>query len=197
MGSINKLAKLSMWLDHGKLQMISDTQSIITAYLQSYNNSERSVQKYESSSIEISSIQVKGSGSSLAKEFGFGEPFEVSFLVRSKEVIPDMSFLLVLHSEDGTRLATMNSTDQNLRKTLTEGALNKVTWKIDSNILTPGTYYISLSVHERYRNSLLDLEHCLSFQVKKINAPERIVIRNTNRAGYLILPGTWDIELCQ
>jgi lipopolysaccharide transport system ATP-binding protein len=199
MGAMSRLTSRCSWLDHGTLVETRNTADVVRDYLHELVEKGTGAVIHKSNLLQISDFKITSTSNidSRKTSLPFGTEFTASFKLGGLIDISNVSFLLTIHTDDGLKLATMNSTDQNLCLDIEVGKQYAIAWKILSNFLTPGVYWVGLSLHDQMRNTILDIDQIGSIEILKINAPERIVIRETMRAGHFILPGSWTISECR
>jgi lipopolysaccharide transport system ATP-binding protein len=199
MGAVSRITQNCYWLEQGILFSHGATEDIVPQYLRRYIDSSDSrffgekdgplaLDKVELLDDQLQTIQ---------RPLFFGESFAVVTYWTAKRDLPQFALFTRIEAEDGTIVGTTNSLDQHKYGAVGANETYRLTWRSVGNVLVPGRYYLTLSVHDQSGMPLDLFQHVMEFQISEIHAPVRFSKSSAKlggRTGYIYLQGEWELS---
>jgi lipopolysaccharide transport system ATP-binding protein len=190
MTAISTLCELSLWLDHGVIRMIDDSQITTQAYLSSDSKCTETI-SFESDytkSAQIKMIKLLDSHGKGTSEFDILSSINVEVIYDIRSNILNHRVGVVVSRYDGLDIFVTNSTDRQDYDDKIQPGMYIATLTIPSQLLAAGKYYLSVYLGEPNVKTHDRREYILSFGIS--GNPFR---SNEKRKGLLVYPFSWKI----
>ncbi|MGD8967676.1 MAG: ABC transporter ATP-binding protein [Anaerolineae bacterium] len=207
LGSVRRLCSRAIWLNEGSVQAEGAVDDVISAYLRYAAGEEesrmratvapvgrisrdggreagRKGERTEDWGLKITDVSLVASTGGGRHVFQVGEPWAVRLNYQAREGIDSPLFKLTIHRNDG--LCVFGSgvllDDLNGHSLAEEG---NILYQVNQLPLMEGTYFLSVSAHNRSDTLTLDHHDRLyTFKVRQVGRGERY--------GLVSLGGRWD-----
>jgi energy-coupling factor transporter ATP-binding protein EcfA2 len=189
MDSVRDLCDQVALLEHGRLVTVGPAVDVIDEYLVDVFHDETfDVQdgaRWGSGEIRIDRAELLGPDGKRASILQTGEPLVVRMHYTAHERVPSPVFGIGIHAADGAYVAGPNTRDCGYAVESVDGE-GIVEVRIERLMLVPGTYAVTVAVHDETGTHPFDFrQKLLSMQVE-LGKPRDLL-------GYLALDTQWDV----
>lgn len=192
LGTVQSLCEYVYWFEHGRIQKEGSPTDVVMAYLsksaQQETNGHRNLDeaRWGTGRIRITHVELCNEDGIPQHAFPTGAPMSIRIHYEAPEPVEDPVFGLAIHDQSGTHLCGPNTDFGGLVIPRAEGR-GCVTYHIPELVLLPGTYYVSVSAHNRPDTEMYDYHDRLyMFRVYPGATRERY--------GLITLRGEWVVE---
>jgi lipopolysaccharide transport system ATP-binding protein len=199
MAAIENLCPRTIWIDAGKLRQDGPTDDVIAAYLATFSDAQRARYDLEKvdgrggdGSVRFTRVDFLDAEGNPTAVFRSGESLRARFHFRVKERVKDPHFDVLIHSDLGTRIATISSTHTGYYIPTLEAGVGTIDVVIDDLFLLPNRYYLSLWISTR--NQWFDiLDHCIAIDVEASNAHDNQGRGMHSKWGLVYMRSRWEL----
>jgi lipopolysaccharide transport system ATP-binding protein len=176
MAAIENLCRRTVWIDAGRLRNDGPSDRVIASYLSTFSEAQRAGYDLEhvdgrggTGQVRFTRVDFLDREGNPTAVFRTGEPLRARFHFKVQERVKDPHFGMVIHSDLGTRVATVSTWHSgHYVPTLEEGA-GTIDLEVDDLFLQPNRYYLSLWVSTMQQ--WFDIvDHCIAIDVEESNA---------------------------
>jgi len=201
MSAIENLCPRTIWIDAGKLHKDGPSDDVIASYLRTFSEAQRA--GYDLVGVDgrggtgavrftrVDFLDEKGAPTPI---FRCGEPLHARFHYRAEERIKDPHFGMTIHSDMGTRVATISTWHAGYYIPTLEAGEGTIDLRIDDLFLLPNRYYLSLWISSTATQWYDQLEHCIALDVEESNSHGTGGRGMSARWGLVYLPSRWNLE---
>jgi len=190
---IRNLADTAAWLEHGIVRRIGVASDVIDEYLTD-SHVDRAADgehgtRWGSGEGRLEKVELLDVSEQQVKRVCTGDSVVLRYHYKADENIPKPVFGLAIYTLDGVRVTGPSTRDVGLvPDQIDAGAEGFVDLRIDRLLLLPGTYDISVSLHNNAGTHVWDMRHrVLRFDVEFGEPREEY--------GFTSLGGTWEGDL--
>ena len=158
MGHIQNMCDRAVWLDQGRVVEQGDAVQVAHNYLQQVNVDEDAggaesqtptsrARRRGTHEITIEGLRFINGRAQVTPSGASGRPLMIKIFYKAREPILDPVFAITVHTDSGTVVSGPNSR----RAQFSPGSLSgegAVMYQIPRLALTPGTYHLSLAIHD-------------------------------------------------
>lgn len=170
MSLVKRLCEKSILLENGSIREAGITEKIVERYVgRISNDSGKEVDEYvKNENMDILDVKILNMNREKTDVLYYREPFIVSFLLRSKKIIKNLSFHIGIDSIDGTRVFTSSSLEfwQPLNLNLGDNVQIFVCFKKIN--LMPGSYILSKLYGRQGNSDVFQLMDIMKFCVEGV-----------------------------
>jgi lipopolysaccharide transport system ATP-binding protein len=191
--AVRRLCSHAVWLDDGVIRAAGDVDDAISAYLRYAAAKENARgaapsagdrQRWGTGDMEIVSVSFLDAKGQRRRVFRVGESWTVRLHYRARQRIEKPIFGLAVHRNDGVHVCGPNTRFADLDIPFVEGE-GDVVYRVGSLPLMEGTYFVSVSAHNRADTVMYDYHDRLyTFKVRQVAKGERY--------GMVSLSGEWE-----
>jgi lipopolysaccharide transport system ATP-binding protein len=172
MGSVTSLCTRCIWIDHGRIQMDGDPQTVVESYLtQGYTSDARWEHPKEmecGQDVRMKSIEILGPDGRPDAHVPFEEPVRILVEHEVRKPVQGLALNLRILDTTGTVILTTGNLDAAPEENSDwEIGTYRHTVDIPGSLLRPGRYVITAIAKVRHMK-LDEHEHCLGFEVMPI-----------------------------
>jgi lipopolysaccharide transport system ATP-binding protein len=193
LGTVRQLCSQAVWLNQGVVQAAGEVDDTVSAYLRhaaaeegarSAAAASENERRWGTGGVEVVSVSFLDAKGRERLVFRVGEPWIVRLHYRASERIERPVFGLAVHRNDGLHICGPNTQFASLDIPFVEGE-GDIWYRVDDLPLMEGTYFVSVSVHNRADSVMYDYHDRLhSFKVRQVGKGERY--------GLMRLGGEWE-----
>jgi homopolymeric O-antigen transport system ATP-binding protein len=200
MAAIENLCPRTLWIDGGRLRQDGETDDVVAAYLRTFSEAQRS-------GYDLAAVEGRGGNGAIrftraefldeagvpTGVFRCGEPLRARLHYRASERIKDPHFGVTIHSDMGTRLATISTWHAGYYIPTLEVGEGTLDLSVDDLFLLPNRYYLSIwagGTGQWYDQ----LEHCIAIDVEESNLNSTGGRGMSARWGLVYLASRWSLE---
>jgi len=174
MEAIMNLCPRTIWLENSDIVQDGDSHPIVSRYLSKdnkkisnkYTNMNNGYGEISDNAILLEAEILNADGRN-CEYLKFGEPFSIHMVWKHEEPIPAVAYAIRLYDDRDRFLFGVNTLNTNI--SISEKGIYNIICNIDSNVLVPGNYYLSIGAYIRPHTSIHVKEHCLTASI--INVP--------------------------
>jgi lipopolysaccharide transport system ATP-binding protein len=199
MAAIENLCPRTIWIDAGKLREDGATDDVIAHYLATFSDAQRAVYDLErvegrggDGSVRFTRVDFLDADGNPTAVFRSGEPLRARFHFHAKERVKDPHFDMVIHSDMGTRIATISSTHTGFYVPTLDAGVGAIDLVIDDLFLLPNRYYLSLWISTRQQWYDI-LDHCIAIDVEGSNAHDNQGRGMHSKWGLVYMKSRWNL----
>ena len=199
MAAIENLCPRTIWIDAGRLRQDGPTDEVIAAYLATFSEAQRAGYDLEKTegrggdgSVRFTRVDFLDAEGNPTAVFRCGEPLRARFHFHAKDRVKDPHFDMVIHSDMGTRIATISSTHSGLYIPTLEAGPGMIELVIDDLFLLPNRYYLSLWISTRQQWYDI-LDHCIAIDVEESNAHNNQGRGMHPKWGLVFMKSRWEL----
>lgn len=170
LAAVKSLCPQSMYLEHGKLKYMGDTETAIQMYLRS--NEASSQTEFELKSwmrAQILSIRTCNQDGSVRNTFPHNQPIYIRIKANFRSVSFKPHLSLKIYNSNLDLLFASNDFEPNGNSLIpANGGLHEFQAEIPADLFTPGKYFLGVHISRQVSNrvrSLDKLEHTAEFEV--------------------------------
>ncbi len=191
LGAVQSLCDYAYWFEHGRVQQEGNPVDVVMAYLSHSAQQEERAEsrapleeaRWGTGRIRITNVELCDETGTPCQAFPTGASMSVHIHYEAPEPVEDPVFGLAIHDQSGVHICGPNTDFGGLVIPRAEGS-GCVVYHIPELLLLPGTYYLSVSVHNRPDTEMYDYHDRLyMFRVYPGNTRERY--------GLITLRGEW------
>ncbi|HEX8297146.1 MAG TPA: ABC transporter ATP-binding protein [Chthoniobacteraceae bacterium] len=195
MGAIKSLCRTAVWLDQGRIVASGPSGEIVDRYLEAtMGNSAATIDLsdrprtltegggFRLEKVELNRGQAVKHGETLEVKIGFSSPVAVQ----------DASIGCGFATLEGTRLLSLDSDLQQVRRDLPAGSRGYVTATIETFHLQPGRYGLDVGARSGDNSPLDYVAGCAAVEILPGPSTPGMLVRDT---GGVRLPATWRWEI--
>ncbi|MBD1936507.1 ABC transporter ATP-binding protein [Microcoleus sp. FACHB-68] len=202
MAAIQQLCLQAILLKSGLISKVGDVRDVIADYLTLANSQNQEEvpklfdrRRREDFGVLIRITQCKVFDSSETENYSlqFGEPFVIELECLGLSDLNNVSFVVGIDSATGVRIATSTSQECSCYTTIKKGEPVRTRLKIDSLILNPGNYSITVGV-QGGKGQIDHLENARFFEVMTISWNHKSF--PNDKWGIVYVEPNWVINYC-
>jgi len=166
MEAVQRLCNRTLWLDQGRVVADGDTSAVVQEYLQQWRESLDSTYRaedMESGAATLTSARLLDAAGTPTEHLSLGEPFSIEMRWQHHEAIPGAVYYIRVFDNRERLLFAANTSDTRLE--LDTPGEHRVNCKIESNVLTPGDYSVTLGCIIPPRTTIQHVDRALGFSV--------------------------------
>jgi lipopolysaccharide transport system ATP-binding protein len=198
MSAIENLCPRTIWIDAGRLHRDGPSTDVISSYLATFSDSQRSGYELEnihgrsgSGAVRYTRLDFIDSEGNPASVFRCGEPLRARLHYHASEPIRDPRFSISIYSDMGTRICTVSTWNSAYYIPGIAAGDGFIDLQIDDLFLQPNRYYLSLwlaSTGQTYDK----VEHAIAIDVEESNAYKNQGRGISARWGLVYMPSRWN-----
>jgi lipopolysaccharide transport system ATP-binding protein len=200
MAAIENLCPRTIWIDAGKMRQDGPSDQVIAAYLATFSESQRTGYDLENvhgrsgnGVVRFTRVEFFNEAGEPAAVFRCGEPLRARFFYRAHERASDLRFGVIIHSDMGTRVATVSNWHAGYHIPALEAGEGSIDLAIDDLFLLPNRYYLTIytgTVGQTYDR----IDHCIAIDVDESNAYGNQGRGVNARYGLVYVPSRWQLS---
>jgi lipopolysaccharide transport system ATP-binding protein len=151
---MRKLCTKVVWMEKGVMRAEGDAEQVIQLYLDSLQENahqplfqtEKEIQRLGNGDIEITGVRLLDKDGNEVEDFNTGDALTIEMQYMAHRPVVEPEFGLAIYREDGVQVNGPNNQFAGFPIPKVEGA-GKVLYQIKSLPLLPGSYLVSVAVH--------------------------------------------------
>jgi lipopolysaccharide transport system ATP-binding protein len=191
MEAVQRLCPRTVWIDGGELVEDGPTDRVISSYLESSTEPAGSVYRMTDDASSDRSVLVRAELLDSAGEPGgsvrFGEPFAVRMVWENRAAIPGAFYFVQVDDDRGRLISATNHRGEDLD--VERPGRHEVVCRVESNVLVPGDYTLSIGCFQRPKTFFHHVPHCLRLQVLEVAYDRRL--GSAPEGSLVAMPSTW------
>lgn len=198
MGAVNSLCQRTIWINYGKVRMDGETSHVVASYLNEGSVSadgiitefQRTLTTWEATIQRITLLDENGEK---IQQVFLGQPFQITLGITCKSPINDAVVELGICSQDGTRVITSFSIDEDKPYFKLSKGYQEITVKIKQTIL-PNEYSIDAGIHQSSGKTIDWVERALRFTALGVSRSGADCYPPYKTRGYVRPIAVWEFS---
>lgn len=187
--AVRRLCDEAAWLDHGQTKLVDSARKVVDEYVGHVEGGQKEDEgggsRWGSGEGRIENIELLDTSGMPVHRLRTGDPLTVRFHYHFSEPVNRPVFGLSIHTAEGVHIAGPNTRDADCVPDRLDGD-GHLDFKMDSLLLVPGPYELTVAMHDYSCVHPYDFRHRLfRFEVEPGHPRESY--------GLVSFPGTWQI----
>lgn len=198
--AVESLCNRALWLDHGTIRGLDETQKVVAAYIDEVNRRQLDrpdlsagvSERRGSGEARITGIQVTGTDGRERERFAMGEDIIVRMGFSASRPIPRPIFGLSVWSDEGLRVCTITTQAENTSPDVIDGT-GTMCCTLKAPHFLPRLYFLRLSIDDAAGMVPYDRwDKAASFRIDVPQAKGDVVVDGS--WGVVYVPNAWHLE---
>ena len=171
MRTIQQLCTRGILLDQGKILIEGDMEKVIQYYVEQYSDLKSAQVTFEMKERKIANIfeiSLHNSKKEMTNQFQFGEPFSITFKVKTRRNVRLMP-IVGIDTNDGIRVGMARGADLDFELITSAGDVNEINILFDKLTLTPGKYRVLVRIVEGKGHVIDQQKNAIGFEIMEIS----------------------------
>jgi len=195
MEAVQRLCGRTVWIEQGRVERDGPTNDVVAAYLRQWSGDRRSVYRGDEDEdpearAHLAAAELLDAAGRPARHLRLGEPFALRMRWRHREPIVGASYFVRVFDSRDRLIFSTNTHAADL--VLDAAGLHKVDCWIETNVLAPGDYSVTLGCYVRPKTVIRQVEAAVSFEVFPVAFDEGVHLHaGTGAAALVAVPTRW------